>query len=143
MGELGPETDEAVLVTAHVDAHDVAEGAADNGAGTALVYDIARLLAVAEDELETGVRFVVFGSEEMKAPFERAAERLDVSISFERALGPHGDSWPFVEKGIPAVTVGSDTSDAGQGWAHTRRHARKTRRARSACAGRRLRGGGR
>jgi Zn-dependent M28 family amino/carboxypeptidase len=29
--ELGPETDEEVLVTSHVDAHDIAEGAMDNG----------------------------------------------------------------------------------------------------------------
>lgn len=65
IGELGPETDEAVLVTAHVDAHDIAEGANDNGAGTALVCEIARLLKQVEDDLETRVRFIPFGSEEI------------------------------------------------------------------------------
>ncbi|APW98464.1 peptidase M28 [Halobiforma lacisalsi AJ5] len=65
VGEVGPDTDEVVLVTSHVDAHDIAEGANDNGAGTALVCEIARLLKRVEDDLETRVRFVPFGSEEI------------------------------------------------------------------------------
>ena len=64
-GTLGPDTDEEVVVTAHVDAHDIAEGARDNGAGCALVAEIGRLLAQVEDDLETRVRFVTFGSEEI------------------------------------------------------------------------------
>ncbi|ELZ74130.1 aminopeptidase [Haloferax larsenii JCM 13917] len=63
--ELGPDTDEEVLVTSHLDAHDIAEGAMDNGAGTAMVVELARALATREDELETRVRFVCFGSEEV------------------------------------------------------------------------------
>jgi aminopeptidase YwaD len=64
-GELGPETDEVVLLTAHVDAHDIAPGANDNGAGTVLVVEIARLLKQIEDDLDTRIRCVVFGSEEI------------------------------------------------------------------------------
>lgn len=64
-GELGPDTDDVVLLTAHVDAHDIAPGANDNGAGTVLVAEIARLLTQIEDDLETRVRCVVFGSEEI------------------------------------------------------------------------------
>jgi len=63
--ELGPDTDERLLVTSHVDAHDIAEGAMDNGAGTAIVVEAARALAGREDELETRVEFVVFGAEEV------------------------------------------------------------------------------
>lgn len=63
--ELGPESDERVLVTSHVDAHDIAEGAGDNGAGTAMVLELARALAGREDELDTRVEFVVFGAEEV------------------------------------------------------------------------------
>ena len=62
---LGPDTDEEVLVTSHVDAHDVAEGALDNGAGTAMVVQLAETLAGRADELETRVRFVAFGAEEV------------------------------------------------------------------------------
>ncbi|MFC6906268.1 M28 family peptidase [Halalkalicoccus tibetensis] len=63
--EMGPDTDEAILVTGHVDAHDIAEGAADNGAGTAMVVEIANALSERSDELETRVEFVVYGAEEV------------------------------------------------------------------------------
>ena len=63
--DLGPDTEEAVLLTSHVDAHDIAEGAADNGAGTATVVEIARALAQRADELDSRVHVVVFGAEEV------------------------------------------------------------------------------
>jgi len=63
--ELGPDTDEEVLVTSHVDAHDVAEGAADNGAGTAMVVEMAKALAAREDDLDTKVHFIAYGAEEV------------------------------------------------------------------------------
>jgi Zn-dependent M28 family amino/carboxypeptidase len=63
--ELGPDTERELLVTSHVDAHDVAEGAMDNGAGTATLVEVARALAAREDELDTRVRFVPFGAEEV------------------------------------------------------------------------------
>jgi Zn-dependent M28 family amino/carboxypeptidase len=63
---VGPENaDREVLVTAHVDAHDIAEGANDNGAGSALVAEIGRLLAQVADDLYTRVRLLTFGSEEI------------------------------------------------------------------------------
>jgi Zn-dependent M28 family amino/carboxypeptidase len=63
--ELGPESDTRILVTSHVDAHDIAEGAGDNGAGTAMVVELARALAGREDELDCTVEFVAFGAEEV------------------------------------------------------------------------------
>ncbi|UIO99590.1 M28 family metallopeptidase [Halobaculum sp. CBA1158] len=62
---VGPDTDEHVLVTAHVDAHDIADGANDNGAGSALVAEVGRLLARDDVDLDTRVRLVTFGSEEI------------------------------------------------------------------------------
>ncbi|SEV98592.1 M28 family peptidase [Natrinema salifodinae] len=77
--ELGPDTDERVLVTSHVDAHDIAEGAMDNGAGTAMVVELAAALAAREDELETRVEFVAFGAEEVGlVGSERYADRADL-----------------------------------------------------------------
>lgn len=61
---IGPKTDREVLVTAHHDCHDIAEGAGDNAAGCALVTEIGRLLAQCVDRLETRVRLVTFGAEE-------------------------------------------------------------------------------
>jgi Zn-dependent M28 family amino/carboxypeptidase len=76
---LGPDTDEEVLVTSHVDAHDIAEGAMDNGAGTAMVVELANALAMREDELDTTVRFVAFGAEEVGlVGSEHDAERSDL-----------------------------------------------------------------
>ncbi|PSP82237.1 peptidase M28 [Halobacteriales archaeon QS_1_68_17] len=63
--ELGPDTDERVLVTSHVDAHDIAEGALDNAAGTATVVGIAEALAARASELSTRVEFVAYGAEEV------------------------------------------------------------------------------
>lgn len=63
--ELGPDTDEELLVTSHVDAHDIAEGAMDNGAGTAMVVEMAKALAAREEELDTKVHFIAYGAEEV------------------------------------------------------------------------------
>ena len=63
--ELGPDTDEEIIVSSHVDAHDIAEGAMDNGAGTATVVQLAESLAAREAELDTRVRFICYGSEEV------------------------------------------------------------------------------
>jgi Zn-dependent M28 family amino/carboxypeptidase len=63
--DLGPDTDEHLLLTSHVDAHDIAEGAGDNGAGTAMVVELARALAAREAELDTRVHVVCFGAEEV------------------------------------------------------------------------------
>ena len=63
--DLGPDTEEAVLLTSHVDAHDIAEGAGDNGAGTALVVEVARALAAREGELDTRVHCLCYGAEEV------------------------------------------------------------------------------
>ena len=62
---LGPSEGDAVLVTAHVDAHDISDGALDNGTGSALVAEIGRLLTAVEDKLDHPVQFVTFGAEEI------------------------------------------------------------------------------
>ncbi|MFC6993303.1 M28 family metallopeptidase [Haladaptatus sp. GCM10025707] len=61
---VGPDTEEEVLFTAHVDGHDVGTAANDNGFGTAMVVEVGRILAQVADDLETRVRLVVFGAEE-------------------------------------------------------------------------------
>ncbi|MFB6304822.1 MAG: M28 family metallopeptidase, partial [Haloferacaceae archaeon] len=76
--ELGPDTDREVLLTSHVDAHDIAEGAMDNGAGTATLVEVMRALADRESDLDTRVRAVVFGAEEVGlVGSTREAERCD------------------------------------------------------------------
>lgn len=93
-GRLGPQSDEEILVTAHHDAHDIAEGAKDNGCGSALLVEVARLLSKVEGQLETTVRFVSMGAEEigMVGSKEMAANsRLD-SIKAVLNIDGVGDS---------------------------------------------------
>lgn len=62
---VGPDTDERVLVTSHVDGHDISEGAADNAAGTAMLVELANALSGRAAELDTMVEFIAFGAEEV------------------------------------------------------------------------------
>ncbi len=76
--ELGPDTEKEVYLTSHVDAHDIAEGAMDNGAGTAMSVEVVRALAQREDELDTTVHVIAFGAEEVGlVGAERHAETTD------------------------------------------------------------------
>ena len=65
VAELGPDTEASVILSSHVDAHDIAEGARDNGAGTATIVEVARALAAREDELDTRVKCIAYGAEEV------------------------------------------------------------------------------
>ncbi|WP_232700680.1 M28 family peptidase [Halobacterium wangiae] len=62
---VGPDTDERVLVTSHVDGHDVSEGAADNASGTAMLVAVAEALSRRADDLDSRVEFVAYGAEEV------------------------------------------------------------------------------
>ncbi len=63
VGHLGPDTDETLLLMAHYDAHDIAEGALDNGCGIATVVAAAQVLDAMD--LPLGVRVVGVGAEEV------------------------------------------------------------------------------
>ena len=54
-----------VVVGAHFDSWDIGQGSVDNGVGTALLFDVARLLAAISPENERTVEFVWFNGEEM------------------------------------------------------------------------------
>ncbi|WP_276252457.1 M28 family metallopeptidase [Halomontanus rarus] len=77
-GTVGPDTDEEVLVVAHYDAHDVAEGALDNGCGIATVVGAAKILADLPG-LERRVRIAGVGCEEIGLlGAETLAQKLDL-----------------------------------------------------------------
>ena len=95
---LGPDTSERVVLVAHLDAHDIAEGALDNGAGLTVATTAARLLAgVREDpsapdlDLGCGVTVAAVGCEETgllgsEALADTLAERLDGGLDDARAV---------------------------------------------------------
>jgi aminopeptidase YwaD len=62
--EIPGRTDEWVVVCAHLDGHDLAESALDNGSGAAAVLEIGRRLAPVVGSLQRGLRLMLFTFEE-------------------------------------------------------------------------------
>jgi len=82
VGTTGPDTDERVLLLAHYDAHDIAEGALDNGCGIATVATAAEILADAD--LPVGVDVAAVGAEEVGL---LGAEHLADRVNLDRVKG--------------------------------------------------------
>ncbi|ELY65441.1 M28 family metallopeptidase [Natronococcus jeotgali] len=125
-GTLGPETDEELLVLAHYDAHDVAEGALDNGCGIATVVGAASILADLEDVLECRVRIAGVGSEELGL---LGAEALAADLDLEsvRAVvnvdgaGRFRNLTALSHASEPLATLAEDvTESVGQPIGHDR-----------------------
>ncbi|MFB6196399.1 MAG: M28 family peptidase [Haloplanus sp.] len=77
VGHLGPDTAEEVLALAHYDAHDVGEGALDNGCGVATLVGMAEIFA--RLDLDRRVRIAAVSGEEIGLlGSEALAETLDV-----------------------------------------------------------------
>jgi Zn-dependent M28 family amino/carboxypeptidase len=123
---IGPEAGPELLVTGHVDAHDIADGARDNGAGSVLAAEVGRILALADDRLEGGldtrVRVIAFGGEETglfgSTHWAKSADLSDVAgqinldgIGYSRDLKVGGvgllDAFDAVES-IATGAIGTD-----------------------------------
>jgi len=139
VGPAGPDEGgdaDEVLVTAHVDAHDIADGANDNGAGSVLVAEVGRLLSQVADDLDSRVRLVTFGSEEigLRGAYH-CAETIDLSnvkcvINLDGAcssrnlrvgtngFGELGELFRSVAADFDApISTGSTISPHGDQWA--------------------------
>ena len=68
----GADATEMVLLTAHFDSWDPAQGANDNGAGVATVLEAARILKALKIRPKHTIRFVFFSGEEQLANGSRA-----------------------------------------------------------------------
>lgn len=74
---IGPGTSQRILLTSHIDAHDLADGAVDNGTGTAVVVEVMQALVRSDHNLEVDVEAVGFGSEEINlVGSEHAANQM-------------------------------------------------------------------
>jgi hypothetical protein len=62
VGALHP--GEMYIVGAHMDGRGLGEAADDNGSGTALVMELARILSAADVQTDRSIRFVLFNNEE-------------------------------------------------------------------------------
>jgi Zn-dependent M28 family amino/carboxypeptidase len=108
-----------VLLTSHVDAHDIAEGAMDNGAGTAVVLEVAKALKTRENDLDRRVHVVVYGAEEVGlcgSTFDRNqwdAESIKAIVNNDgvargRTLKCYSHSFPGLEQAIETVAARFD-----------------------------------
>jgi hypothetical protein len=72
--------DEMYIVGGHMDGHGWGEAANDDGSGTALVMEVARVLSSADVKLDHSVRFVLWNNEETGLNGSRAyvAQRKDL-----------------------------------------------------------------
>lgn len=78
----GTDADEMVLLGAHLDSWDYAQGADDNGSGVAAVLDTARILKSLNIKPKCTIRFVLFTGEEQanlgsRAYIEKHKQELD------------------------------------------------------------------
>lgn len=107
--DVGPDTDDEVLVTSHLDAHDIAEGAWDNGVGTAIVLEIARSLLTREELLDTRVHLIVYGAEEVGlvgSSFDSDARDHDQIASIVNVDGAgRGRTLKFYTHGFPELAT--------------------------------------
>jgi Zn-dependent M28 family amino/carboxypeptidase len=103
VGTLGPDTEEEIVVLAHYDAHDVAEGALDNGCGVAVLVTAARLLA--GFDLDRTIRVVATSCEELGLI---GAEALADSLALDRVKAVVNIDGAGRFRNLQAITHGSE-----------------------------------
>jgi len=89
------EGEEYILVGAHYDGHDIAQGAIDPGSGTVVVMEMARILSKIRDNLKRRVTFVCFSMEEVGClgsnayaeQHEEEMKNLRMMMNFDSAGG--------------------------------------------------------
>lgn len=118
VGRVGPDTDEELLLVAHYDGHDIAEGALDNGCGIATVVAMADLLADAD--LETGVRVAAVGCEEVGL---LGAEQLADAVELDRVRAVVNVDGAGRYRDLVAMTHTSEaTAEVARGVSDRTRH---------------------
>lgn len=87
---------EHILVGAHYDGHDIAQGAIDSGSGAVVVMEMARVLAELKEHLQRDIKFICFSMEETGGNgaidyVERHQDELEnmrIMMNFDAAGGP-------------------------------------------------------
>ncbi len=65
LGDVPGQTSQVIVVGAHYDGHDISQGAMDDGTGTCMVLELARLFAPLRGQLRRTIRFLGIACEEL------------------------------------------------------------------------------
>ena len=65
LGSIPGQTNETILVGAHFDGHDIAQGAIDDGTGTVVILELARILASLQGQFKRTIQLISFDAEEL------------------------------------------------------------------------------
>jgi len=121
--------EEIIVLGAHYDGHDIGQGAMDNGAGSAVLMETARVLGRYKDQFKRTLRFVAFSGEEMglhgsrhyverhKADPMRFMLNLDGSARSANAT-LYVPAWPDALDYLAGVFEGP-VSDEASLWLHS------------------------
>lgn len=91
-------SEEKIVVGAHFDSWDIGQGSVDNGVGTAVLFDVARILAAISPRNERTIELVLFNGEEMGLWGSRryvemhSADRIAAMVNMDMTGSPRGFS---------------------------------------------------
>jgi carboxypeptidase Q len=136
IGEIRGETkpDEVVMIGAHFDSWHSGTGATDNGAGSAVMIEVMRVLKAAHVKLDRTVRIGLWGGEEqglygsrayVKSHFGPERDKFDVYLNLDNGSGKIRGVWlqendaarplfeaafqPFHDMGVSTTTLRNTT----------------------------------
>src|ERR1700682_553842 len=103
VGDIKGQTDATIIAGAHYDGHDISQGARDDGTGTAVLLEIARILAPLQGQFQRTIRLIAFDAEELgvlgSGEYVKAhlheLDNVALMINLDGAAGPvdsHGFS---------------------------------------------------
>jgi Iap family predicted aminopeptidase len=98
-----------ILVGAHLDSWDISQGAMDNGIGSAVLFDVARLLAACSPKNEYTIEFVWFNGEELglwgsKRYAERhAPEEIAAVVNLDMTAAPTSFNAMGYDEAVPLL----------------------------------------
>ncbi len=106
----GSKSDEIVLFGGHYDGHDVAQGAADDGAGTLVGLEAGRLLVPFAGQFDRTIRIICYGCEEIGliGSWAHADTYDDESVSERLVFSMNLDGAGRGDGGQDSVTVTRD-----------------------------------
>jgi Zn-dependent M28 family amino/carboxypeptidase len=122
--------DEIIVLGAHYDAHDIGQGAMDNGAGLSVLTEVARVLRPYRGLFQRTLRLVAFAAEEMgrQGSQEHAARHSAEAMRFMLNLDGSARSmsatiyvqgWPEAFAFLSGLFDGSVAAGADSLWLHS------------------------